>query len=143
MTLNQITYIDKGHCEILMRNDYIVQINATDRTYNVQDIKAIHAAISELTNKQKALLLLIASNYTSIDIDAKNFLSTDEAGLYSLAEAYVIKSLAQRLLLNFIIKIKGTPVPVKFFTEIDVAIKWLNSFKGDSINKAENETDIA
>ena len=135
MTNNQLTNIHIGHTEIVMRNDRIVQINATDLTYNVADIKAIHKAVSELANKQKVLLLLIASDYTSIDVDAKNFLSTDEAGLHSIAEAYVIKSLAQRLLLNFIIKIKGAPVPVKFFTEIDLAIKWLKSFNADKLDK--------
>ncbi|MBL7937347.1 MAG: hypothetical protein JNM51_16170 [Bacteroidia bacterium] len=129
MIIHNPAIINLGHTELLMRDDGLIEIKSTDRTYSVTDIKAIHKAVSELTGKQKALLLLIASDYTSIDNDAKNFLSTDEAGLYSIAEAYVIKSLAQRLLLNFLIKVKGTPVPVKFFTEINPAVTWLKSFK--------------
>ncbi|MBI3518798.1 MAG: hypothetical protein HY062_05510 [Bacteroidetes bacterium] len=129
MALKQPVKINLGHTELKLRNDSIIQINSTDRTYTVADIKEIHKAVSQLSNNQKALLLLSASNYTLIDIDAKKFLSTPEAGLHSIAEAYVIKSLAQRLILNFLIKVHGTPVPVRFFTEIHTAIAWLNNFK--------------
>jgi hypothetical protein len=121
--------ISIDHAELSMRPDGIVQVNAIDHTYSVADIKAIHEAIGELTGKKKVLILLIGDNYTSFDIDAKNFLATPEADAYAIAKAYVIKSLAQRLLLNFLIKIKGTTIPVKFFTELDLAIKWLKSFK--------------
>lgn len=121
--------IDIGHSILTKYTDGIIQIEGSNRMYSVSDIKEIHQTVSELSGKQKALLLLIANDYTNVDMDAKNFLSTDEAGLYSIAEAYVIKSLAQRLILNFIIKIKGTPVPVKFFTERKMAITWLLSFK--------------
>lgn len=128
MIRNKPLNINLEHTELFVRDDGIIQINSTNRTYSVADIKAIHRAVSELTNHQKALLLLIGNDYTSIDTEAKDFLSTSEAGLHSIAEAYVIKSLAQRMLLNFIIKIKGTPVPAKFFTDTSSAITWLQHF---------------
>ena len=133
MISNKLLNLNLEHTELLMRDDGIIQINATDQTYNVADIKAIHNSISDLSDNKKALLLLIGSNYTSIDADAKEFLSSPEAGLHSIAEAYVIKSLAQRLLLNFIIKVKGTSVPSKFFTDTNTAITWLSQFKTNNL----------
>ena len=123
------------HSEVFLREDGLVQVNASNRSYSVNDIKEIHAAVGRVNNNQKALLLLVAHNFTSVDSEAREFLSTPEAGAHSVAEAYVIKSLAQRLLLNFLIKVNGTPVPVKFFTESGPAIAWLNTFN----NKRQSE----
>jgi hypothetical protein len=126
---------------VFLRTDGIVQIHSTDHTYKVEDIKAIHKAVSKLTNNQKALLLLLANNFTSVDADARKFLSSPEAGAHSIAEAYVIKSLAQRIILNFLIKVNGTPVPVKFFTDSEAAIEWLQSFNKNSITEIVNDKE--
>lgn len=123
-----------GHSEIFLRSDYIIQVNASDHTYSAADIKSIHEAVHKISDSKKAFLLLIASDYTSVDTEARKYLSTPEAGLYSIAEAYVIKSLAQRLLMNFFINVQGTPVPVKFFTEMEAAEKWLKKFQQDQLN---------
>ncbi len=128
MNVEKTSIINIGHTELFLRSDNIIQVNATDHLYSVEDIKAIHAAVNTIAGTKKALLLLVASNFTSIDPDARHYLSTPEAGAYSIAEAYVIKSLAQRILLNFLITVQGTPVPAKFFTEQETAVKWLKTF---------------
>lgn len=122
------TKIDIGHTHISKRLDGLVLIEASNRIYSVNDIKDIHRAVKEINFGEKVLMLLIADEYTSIDNSARQFLSTPEAGEQSIAEAYVIKSLAQRLLLNFLIRVNGTPVPAKFFTDIKEAEHWLKSF---------------
>ena len=121
--------VNIGHTEIFTDADGIVHVHATDHTYSLADIKAIHKAINALTDNKKSLALLINSNYTLIDNEAKRFLSSPEAAVNFIANAYVIKSLAHRLILNFIIRVKGTPVPANFFTEKSEAIAWLKSFK--------------
>ncbi len=128
-----LTKITTEHAEILIRPEGIVQVNSKDHLFTVKDIKALQTAISDLTGNQKALILLVPSEFTTMDTDAKNFLSTPESGTHSIAKAYIIKSLAQRLLINFIVKVKGTPVPVRFFNEIDHAIEWLNSFQANTV----------
>jgi len=125
MGIEQTQHIHIGHSEIELRTDSIIQIKASSHTYTVKDVKEIHAAIKELVGSQKSLLLFIAGAYTSINADVREYLSTDEAGDLAIAKAFVIKSLAQRLLLNFLIKVNGTPVPTQFFTETEAAIDWL------------------
>lgn len=130
MTIHQPTIIDLGHSEIIIRSDEIVQVNTTDHYYTELDIKTINKAVGDLTpNREKKLLLIMASNYSSVEPEGRRYMSTPEGVEYSIAEAYVIRSLAQRLLINFLIKINKTFVPVQFFTNKETAIAWLNTFK--------------
>lgn len=133
--------LDIGHTKISKRNDGIVRIVASNRNYSIMDIQDIHATVNQINDGQKALLLLIADNYTTIDNAARQFLSTPEAGKHSIAEAYVIKSLAQRLILNFLIRVNGTPVPSRFFTDANEAEKWLLTFKTNTAGLEENELE--
>lgn len=116
-----------SHAEVILREDGIVEVFGCNHVYTTEDIKSIQSAIAQLKQKNKALILLHADNYTTIDQDARKYLSTPEAGIHSLAEAYVIRTLAQRLLLNFLIKVSGTPVPVRFFTHTAEALQWLKN----------------
>lgn len=130
MTIHQPTTINLGHSEIIIREDGIVQVNTTDHSYTESDIKVLNKAVGDLTpSREKKLLLIIASNYSSVEPEGRRYMSTPEGVEYSIAEAYVIKSLAQRLLINFLIKINKTCVPVQFFTDKEAAITWLNTFK--------------
>lgn len=117
--------IDLSHSEVILRFDGIIQVNATDHSYSKADILELHHAFATLSENKKSLILLVANEFTTIETDARQFLGTPEAGKYSIAEAYVIHSLAQRMLLNFLFSVQGTPVPAKFFTDIDRAVEWL------------------
>jgi hypothetical protein len=130
MAINPNISIDLGHSEMIIRSDEIVQINTTDRNYSESDIKMLNKAVGDLTpNRERKLLLIIASNYSSVEAEGRRYMSTVEGVEFSIAEAYVIKSLAQRLLINFLIKVNKTHVPVQFFTDKETAIAWLNTFR--------------
>ncbi|HQQ93866.1 MAG TPA: hypothetical protein PLQ93_04890 [Bacteroidia bacterium] len=115
--------------EVLLRPDGIVQINGSNHTYSASDIRKIHEKVATLSKGKKAALLVIGSEYTLIDVDARNYLASEEAGRYSKAVAYVIRSLAQRIILNFMIKTKKMPSPTRFFTDTEHAVKWLVQVK--------------
>jgi hypothetical protein len=117
------------HSVIELREDNIVCVLASDQVYSESNIRDINKAIGILTDQKRTLALIVASNYSDIEADARKFLSKPEAAMYSLAEAYVIKSLAQRLIANFYVRVSGTPVPTKFFTEQKQALEWLKSIK--------------
>lgn len=123
--------IDIGHTQIFRRADGLVVIEGSNRVYSTFDIKEIHQAVQKINFQEKALLLIRPDQYTSVDQGARQFLATTEAGLQSIAEAYIIKSLAQRILLNFLIKVNGTPVPAKFFTDETEAIAWLKTHQSN------------
>jgi hypothetical protein len=119
--------IQLGHSEMFVREDNIIQIDALgEHSFTRNDLENIHAAILKLKKTEKAKLLLVASSFTNMDMDALKFISRQETSNYIQAKAFVIKSLAQRLLITFVINVKGTSVPTKFFTKQDEAIAWLH-----------------
>ncbi|MCW3077712.1 MAG: hypothetical protein JWO32_2321 [Bacteroidetes bacterium] len=132
MTTDYSSKIKIEGTEILMRPDGIVQISTADRSYNESDIRAVHTAISNLTNGKKVLSLLIPHPYTNIENDARHFLSTPEAGIPFIAKAYVIKSLSHRIIGNFIIRFRKYSLPVKFFKEVEPALEWLKTFSPEN-----------
>jgi hypothetical protein len=121
--------IDIGHSVLSIRPDGIVQIDGSNHMYSHSDVLEIHKALGELRGDKRVLVLAVASEYTSLDPSARQYLSTPEAGIHSIAEAYVIHSLAQRMLMNFLTKVAGTPVPVHFFKKEQHAVDWLKSFE--------------
>lgn len=118
--------ISIGHTEVILREDGIIEVIASNHTYDANNVKAIHSAINELRGDEKAPLLIITSDYTSFNNEAKEYLIKDDASSYSIAKAFVIKSIAQRVLMNAIISIRNKSVKRKFFTETSSAIDWLN-----------------
>ena len=127
MTASQPGNISLGHTEILFREDGIVQANATDREYSKEDIQEIEKCIWEVSGNKKVCVLLIGSNYTSIDPEARKFLATPESGMNFTAKAYVVRSLAQRLVVNFLIKVEQPQTPSRFFNDMGSAVEWLKT----------------
>lgn len=129
MMPNILTKIDNIHTQLALRSDGIVQLNTTEHTFSIEDIKENEKAICQLANHQKVLILVITNEFSMLDEEARVFLSSKQAMKYSTAEAYVISSLSQRIVSNFIAQTKGFPVPVKFFINEASAVEWLKTFK--------------
>lgn len=121
--------INLGHTEIYIDANGIVVVKGTDHVYSLADVKSLHAAILKVSNHQKCLTLLLASRYTLMDTEARDFLSSKEAASNFIANAYVIQSTVQRMMINFVIRVKGTPIPARFFSNEEDAVEWLKSFE--------------
>ena len=63
-----------------------------------------------------------------MDAEARDFLSSKEAASNFLANAYVIQSTVQQMIINFVVRVKGTPIPARFFSNEEDAVEWLKSF---------------
>ena len=110
---NGITYIkiDDG-CQI--------EIEDTIAQYEFFKFKA--------DGKIKFLILVESGETTSISKEAREFKSRPENNELAIATAVVVKSLAQRLLINFIIRLQKNK-KTKMFDNKHKAIEWLLSFK--------------
>jgi hypothetical protein len=71
--------------------------------------------------------LITAEEVTQFDDSARVFSASEEGSKYSVAEAFVVKSLSQRLIANFYVKVNKPPIPSKVFNSEKEAIKWLES----------------
>lgn len=128
-TTKERKFLDFGHTTVLKRDDGIVEVTCgEDLTYDVEHLYEMHAATSRLVNKQRVPALFIVGKNTNITHDAMKYGATEEATQFSLAEAYVIHSIAQKILANFYLRIHKPPVPTRFFDDRGKAEEWLRTF---------------
>lgn len=68
------------------------------------------------------------SNYNSTP-EVRDFYAKSEYNKYRLADAFIVNSLAMRLLINFYIKINKPSIPSKMFNTPEAAVAWIDSLK--------------
>jgi hypothetical protein len=108
-----------------MCSDGIMEIHYGDVQYNLEMAKTVTDNSGKVCDHKKVLVLNVASRFSDVDSDARVYMSSDYALQYSIAEAFVLKSLSQRLIGNFYLKFQRPKVPTKLFSEIIEARKWL------------------
>lgn len=76
----------------------------------------------------KLPVIVMCGEYSSTDIDFIKHLAKNENDPYSKADAFVLKSIAQRLIASFYIKIVVPERPTKFFNKRADADEWIKQF---------------
>lgn len=126
LTKTNIVTIKCG--EGFLREDGIVQFNIIDDyILEVQDINEINEGIKKLNGNTKTFNLFFFEDYTNISHDAIKYSNNPVNYLNTKADAFVIKSVHQKLLANFFINIMKPPVPTKYFMNEEAAVSWLKS----------------
>ncbi len=77
---------------------------------------------------QKLPVIVMCGEYSSTDIEFIKHLAKNDNDPYSKADAFVLKSIAQRLMANFYIKIVIPERPTKFFNKRSDADEWIKQF---------------
>jgi len=121
--------IDLKHTQIELRSDGIVQINASDFDYSFERVVELNKALGEITKGERKLVLIISCNLTNVSKEAREYMATPESTQFSIAEAFVIRSLGQKILANFYMKVNKPTVLTKIFTSEASAERWLLSLK--------------
>jgi|GEM_PF-2678455 len=120
------------HSKIQLTKSGIVEIDVFDNVIiNENCSKEIIAGFKKIleTDKKYPILCSIGKG-VDIEKEAKDYGVTQEGVMYSSAEAYVVKSILKRLLLNASLKIRGSKanLPTKFFSNRNQAYAWLLKF---------------
>lgn len=119
-----------SHSTFILRKDGIVELHTNDHhEYEIDDVRENVETIGKLTNFQKAPVLIVGGAFTSASKEARSFMATHESLKYSKREAFLLKSLAQKILINFYIKIDKPLVPTMVFTDKGKAVDWLLNCK--------------
>jgi hypothetical protein len=104
------------------------QVDVFDNTdFLIADLKLLVNAQRENFDVQLPVLVL-CKEHSNTNIELLNVIAKNENNPYSKADAFVIKSMAQRILANFYIKIHKPERPTKFFNSKEEAIMWLNQY---------------
>lgn len=84
-------------------------------------------AISELTEGKKALILNIAGKNTFATSEAREYSASVSGVKYTIADAFVVGNLAQKILANFYISFNKPLVNARIFDDEEKAAEWLKS----------------
>jgi hypothetical protein len=98
----------------------------SDMEVDVPQVIADHEASKKITEGKKFISLVLVSQDTSITSEAQKISMQKEKYTHVVAQAIVIRSLAQRILGNFMIKFRKYPVPCQLFNAREEAVEWLN-----------------
>ena len=129
MQLSQAKIIsnkDLGHTIFLLRSDGIVESQCADNfTYEVQHIIENLEYLKTLVKEEKLLILNCVAPFTQISTEARDLLASGTHSNIIKAEAFVIHSLAQKLIAQFFIKVNKPVVKANYFKDKREAEKWL------------------
>lgn len=118
--------IDLSHSRVMLREDGILELHTNnEHVYSIEDTKENVESFGRLTGGKKAPVLIIGGSFTSISKETRIFMASEESLKYSAAEAFLLKSLAQKILINFYIRVDKPLVPTRVFTDKEKAIEWL------------------
>jgi hypothetical protein len=91
------------------------------------DIDEVSQSFDEMTQGEVVRVVSQFGTYVNISPEAKAYAA--EKSPECIALAYVITSLAQRILIRFYIRMRKRKNPTKVFNTIDEALIWLKAFE--------------
>ena len=131
-----IETVQLPHTKIELRDDGIIQFFHKDTfQFTMREIKEMEEVVLRITKGVTHKSLMVAGNFTNVDLEVMKHLSSSESTLVSLADAFVIHSLAQKLLANFYLKINKPILPTKIFNKVDEAEAWLLSLNDKELRE--------
>lgn len=123
MSLNNFFSIDsdtyKGIIKIVYQDEH---------EFNINDAKEVLKEIEQIAKDKSFPILKIPGKYSSIDNEARKFISSPEGMKYSSAEAFVTTFLPHRIIGNFYMKINKPVKPTAFFETEKQAVEWLKQY---------------
>lgn len=63
------------------------------------------------------------------EADVRDYYASNEYAKYRYADAFIVKSLATRLMVNFYISFNKPSIPTKTFTDPEEAARWINELR--------------
>jgi hypothetical protein len=109
-----------------LREDDIVETDIfPEEELSVADIKEIVEAIVEVSDRRMMPQLIVAGELSGPDLDAMRYLAKKESSPTAIAEAYVIRSLSQKIIGKFYLSINKPARPTKMFGKEEDALDWL------------------
>lgn len=112
-----------------LRPDGIVEIRIDDNhVCTVAEAKILTRQLRKFGKGHPVPLLRIAGEHSQIEDGVREFAASAESQETILADAIVVRSLAQRILGNFYLKANKPVRPTQLFNSIEEAEEWLQSF---------------
>lgn len=114
--------------EVLLMDDDVLRIEIQpEQEFGLSDFMELVDAAEQIGHGKKFKNLIIVGIHTLPSKEARDMSSSIEGSVYKLADAFVIHSIAQKIIGNFIINIQKPAVPTRLFTNEEDALLWLKN----------------
>ncbi|WP_317896869.1 DUF7793 family protein [Aurantibacillus circumpalustris] len=108
----------------------IVYVRAKDDlVLEKRDLQLLMETAIEMAAGEKYYALIDTSGTGESTPEARDYYSDSEFSKYRYADAYIVNSLATRLIVNFFIKFNKPKVKSRMFGTVEEATKWLEGLK--------------
>jgi len=112
-----------------------------DKEIDVADTRENFRAVTEISGRQPYLILVDGTGGSSVTKEGMEDAARPEVQVNLIAQAIVVKTLANRLLGNFIIKFHRPSAPTKLFSDCETALNWLKEIKKEK-NRLSLQSNI-
>jgi hypothetical protein len=117
------------HSHLKLRSDGIVMITYPDNfSFTLKESIESVNAIGEITKGIPHPILKIPGKYTTVDKDTRHHVAKGDGARFSIAESFILKSLAHKIVGNFYLSVEKPQKPTRFFTNVPDAEAWLRTF---------------
>lgn len=117
--------VELTHSTIILRKDGMLELYTYDNhVYEIEHVKENVEVFGNLTDHRGAPVIIIGGSHTSTTPEARKYMASAESLKYSWCEAFVLTSLAQKILISIYIRIDKPLVPTKVFRDKDAAAYW-------------------
>lgn len=114
----------------LLEQRYLYMHVFTGADIDIEDLIEVVQFSERNIIKGKYPLLIDMGYGSSFSSEARSY-AADRTKRFSMADAFVIKSFAQRLILNFYIRFHKPSLPTSVFKDKEEAMEWLKQFIKD------------
>ena len=112
--------------EIKIREDGIMHVHIKNELdVKFEQTQDVYRETQKLLGGKKYATLFTMTRLVTPDEQSRKFMASRERHSKVIADAFVIKSLPQRLIGNFYLRINKPPSPTKMFVTEEEALKWL------------------
>lgn len=126
MSSSEYIVLNKFQFKVQDNLYYEIDIN-NNVDFNVEDLKLLVEAQKEKFGLMLPVLVL-CKEYTNTNYELMSYISKNKNNPYSKADAFVIYSLAQKILGNFYLRINKPERHTQFFNSKEDALKWLKQY---------------
>ncbi|MGZ3865725.1 MAG: DUF7793 family protein [Bacteroidia bacterium] len=124
------------HTRIELRDDGIIQFFYGDHIeYTMKETEELERAVEKMTGGVTHKSLRIAGKFSNLDVDVMKYLSRGRGTLFTLADSFVLQSLAHKIIANFYLRINKPVLPTRFFNKLEEAEAWLQSLDNEELQR--------
>ena len=107
-----------------------------NKTFEKRDFEELKMAALKIGAGKKFYNLINVGEHTLPNKEAREASASSGGCEFKIADAFIVKTMAQRIMASMMIKINMPPVPTKVFSNLKDAENWINNLKNKHTSTA-------